>query len=136
MKLSYRGVNYEHTKPTLEVTEGEILGKYRGTGWRCHTLKEVPVLQPNMALTYRGVNYETNPAAGACRHLSQGVEAPAGGRPSIFSRSLADRRANTDVHRANLKRNLERRLQAARERGDEQLVSLLEAESRQLVELH
>lgn len=135
MKLSYRGVNYEYTPPTLEVTEGEILGKYRGVGWHCHTLKEIPVPQPNMALTYRGVNYETNPSAGACRNLSSRSTVFAGGRTSVSSRSVAVRKAIEDVHRANLQRNLERRLQTAKARGDEQLVSLLEAESKQLVEL-
>ncbi len=33
----------------------------------------------------------------------------------------------------NLLRNLERRLQVAKERGDQNLITLLEAESRQIV---
>ena len=134
MRLSYRGVNYEYTVPTLEVTEGEILGKYRGTGWHCHTLNETPVPRANMELSYRGVHYETNPAAGACGNLAFRSE-PLATRASVSSRSVAVRKQIDDVHRTNLKRNLDRRLQAAKARGDEQLVSLLEAESKQLVEL-
>ncbi len=132
MKLSYRGVNYEYSAPSLEVTEGEILGKYRGVGWHCHTLKEIPVPQSNTALTYRGVNYETNPSVGGCRSLPG--RSMLSGRVPVSSRSLAVRQAIDEVHRTNLRRNLERRLQAAKARGDEQLVSLLEAESKQLVE--
>jgi hypothetical protein len=36
------------------------------------------------------------------------------------------------VHHANLRRNLERRLHAARQRGDLALIKMLEAESREL----
>lgn len=58
MKLSYRGVSYKAEPTTLEVTEGEIRGMYRGQAWKRH--------QPNLTrhgLTtpvesiYRGVAY-------------------------------------------------------------------------------
>ncbi len=135
MKLSYRGVSYEHSPSTLEVTEGEILGKYRGIGWHCHTLKEMPVPQPNMALKYRGVAYNTNPAAattGSCNvRVTAANVASAVARPVVASKVL--NKELEAVHRFNLQRNLERRLQVARERGDLALINLLEAESRQLV---
>jgi hypothetical protein len=35
----------------------------------------------------------------------------------------------SQVHRVNMQKNLQRRLQAARAKGDEQLVRLLEAEA-------
>jgi hypothetical protein len=35
----------------------------------------------------------------------------------------------SETHRVNLQRNVQRRLEAARARGDEQLVRLLEAEA-------
>lgn len=35
----------------------------------------------------------------------------------------------SDTHRANLQKNLQRRLEAARAKGDEQLIRLLEAEA-------
>jgi hypothetical protein len=46
---------------------------------------------------------------------------------------LAARKAIEEIHRENIRRNLERRLQAARERGDQDLIRLLEAESKQLL---
>ena len=54
MKLCYRGISYEST-PTLEVTEGEILGKYRGTPWFSRHLS-VPyfVRRSTFGLKYRG----------------------------------------------------------------------------------
>ncbi len=36
MKLSYRGVSYEIEPSTLEVTEGEVGGLYRGQAWRVY----------------------------------------------------------------------------------------------------
>lgn len=58
MKLFYRGVSYEAEPETLEVTEGEIGGTYRGHSWRVHH----PTRQPHtngrpVALHYRGVAY-------------------------------------------------------------------------------
>ncbi len=32
----YRGANYEPHDTLIEVTEGEIVGKYRGSPWRSH----------------------------------------------------------------------------------------------------
>ncbi|QZZ19758.1 hypothetical protein J5X98_20935 [Leptothermofonsia sichuanensis E412] len=38
----------------------------------------------------------------------------------------------SETHRANLQKNLQRRLEAARAKGDEQLIRLLEAEANYL----
>ena len=132
MKLSYRGVSYEHSSPTLEVTEGEILGKYRGASWRCHTLKETPIPQPNVALKYRGVGYNPSHITTPDGVCNVRVTAAKVASPVVFSKNLVNK-AIENTHRDNLRRNLERRLQVARERGDQVLVNLLEAESKQLV---
>ncbi len=63
MKLNYRGVSYEYNPPTVEITEGEVVGKYRGLDWRFHNLKKPPVLQPPANLTYRGVAYKNQLSA-------------------------------------------------------------------------
>jgi hypothetical protein len=57
MKLTYRGVSYEYTPPTIETTEGELAGKYRGLDWRFCNLKKAPVQQATVELMYRGVAY-------------------------------------------------------------------------------
>ncbi|MGA7934741.1 MAG: DUF4278 domain-containing protein [Kovacikia sp.] len=133
MKLSYRGVSYESNPLTLEVTESEILGKYRGANWHCHTLKELPIPQPNRTLTYRGVLYNTNQTEEQNQtDLASGNttrSARSGAIPKVFP----IRKQTEQVHRTNLLRNLERRLQVAKEHGDQNLINLLEAESKQLV---
>lgn len=55
-KLIYRGVNYEHSAPTVEVTEGAIAGKYRGQVWKSCNVEKTPDIQPNFDLKYRGVS--------------------------------------------------------------------------------
>ncbi|WP_421658783.1 DUF4278 domain-containing protein [Leptothermofonsia sp. ETS-13] len=132
MKLSYRGVNYEYQPLTLEVTENEILGKYRGVNWRCHTLNEMPVPQADRVLKYRGVAYHTNRNVETCQADSTQSARPRAIKP-VAASAVVTRKAIEETHRENLRRNLERRLQAARERGDQNLVNLLEAESRQLL---
>lgn len=39
MKLSYRGVKYEATLPTVATTEGKKIGHYRGLSIREHVVK-------------------------------------------------------------------------------------------------
>jgi hypothetical protein len=59
VKLFYRGVSYEAEPPTLEVTEGEIGGMYRGHAWRVHTAAQQPLRYGMpVKLTYRGVAYK------------------------------------------------------------------------------
>ncbi|MCL1469723.1 DUF4278 domain-containing protein [Argonema antarcticum] len=55
-KLIYRGVNYEHSSGNLEVTEGEIAGKYRGQIWKSCNVEKTPEIQPNFELKYRGMS--------------------------------------------------------------------------------
>jgi hypothetical protein len=142
MRLSYRGASYEYTPPTLEVTESEILGKYRGQTWKRQTLQTVPE-QPVQELKYRGVAYVTD-QAGKVRTVAQSRSLPAVEtvvRPVTnqtfrpISAVNAFRRNRTDwaeVHRHNLMQNLEHRIQVAKERGDQNLVNQLETEMRHL----
>jgi hypothetical protein len=57
MKLNYRGIQYNYQPPTVETTEAEVAGTYRGLDWRFRHLKKAPVLSPTKNLTYRGVSY-------------------------------------------------------------------------------
>ncbi|MFE1744155.1 DUF4278 domain-containing protein [Coleofasciculus sp. H7-2] len=138
MKLSYRGVSYEKTSPTLEVTESEIVGKYRGQTYNIAYPRHIVVPDAIVNLNYRGVPYfigktgTTRDALQRQNFLSEGM-AP-----------LSDRKLPTDTNRqkvldnaakshlANIHRSLEHRLQVAKAKGDENLIRLLEAESKQL----
>lgn len=55
-KLIYRGVNYEHSSPTVEVTEGKIAGKYRGQVWKSCNVEKKAESQQTFDLKYRGVS--------------------------------------------------------------------------------
>jgi hypothetical protein len=131
MKLSYRGAAYNYNPPVLEVTEGEILGKYRGVNWHCHTLEEMPIPQVSHTLTYRGSSYGGRKAEKIIpATIAQTCASKA--RRLLHIPDTLPAKEIARVHQANLQRNLERRLQSAKQRGDLNLVRLLEAESRAL----
>ncbi|PLZ30745.1 hypothetical protein CBP27_22845, partial [Fischerella thermalis WC542] len=46
MKLTYRGVDYESNPLAVEMTPGEMGGKYRGQQWRRHYPRHIPIPQP------------------------------------------------------------------------------------------
>lgn len=60
IKLSYRGLNYEHNPPEVKLTGDEIIGKYRGQVWKSPIAEEPTIIQPTFTLKYRGasVNYQ------------------------------------------------------------------------------
>jgi hypothetical protein len=133
MKLIYRGVDYEYTQPTLEVTEGEILGRYRGAAWRCQTVQELPIPRSGSRLSYRGVSYSSDSTASPIEalHPMQVAQAIAT-RRTIPCTTGPLRQEVARLHQANVRRNLEHRLQVAKQHGDRQLIALLEAERGQL----
>jgi hypothetical protein len=57
MKLSYRGISYDYTPPTVESNQTEDTGKFRGVDIRFRTVQKAPVQQPTLDLVYRGVAY-------------------------------------------------------------------------------
>ncbi|MGI0489590.1 DUF4278 domain-containing protein [Pantanalinema rosaneae CENA516] len=153
MKLSYRGATYDYTPPSLEVTEAEVLNQHQYASRNCHTLQENTIPNPNVPLSYRGVTYTRGQIAAAERSLGHSnvtltyrgatyrSHAANAAMPVAVARTeqavvIPDRvpvlREVGKIHQANLRRNLERRLQVARAQGNFSLVSLLEAESRQL----
>jgi hypothetical protein len=132
MKLTYRGVCYEAEPATLEVTEGEIGGTYRGQNWKFHYVKHVPEPQPVHDLKWRGVAYNTGkpvaiqPTATA-QPQSERVVTPAR-RKRVKAMDAATR-----THLANIRSRLEHRLEIAKASGNKQLVQQLEEESKQTV---
>jgi hypothetical protein len=130
MKLIYRGSTYEYdpTQPRgrekerrFEDVREPFLLMYRGNIYRLDPNQSAQATyQPRSAyqLIYRGNTYWVQP---------EGEQVAPTATGSDTLRNLAS------VHRANLQRNLQRRIQVARERGDQALLALLEAEQRQLV---
>jgi hypothetical protein len=63
MKITYRGVEYDYTPPTVETVPTSEVGKYRGVDIRFRAVKKAPVQQPTLDMVYRGVAYSTQPTA-------------------------------------------------------------------------
>ena len=58
MKLHFHGNTYEDHHTELEVAEGAIGGRYRGTPWKMHRiLKRQQLRSDSSQLKYRGVTY-------------------------------------------------------------------------------
>lgn len=134
MKLCYRGVSYEFNPAQAKVVPSEIVGKYRGSSFSPSVVVENPVPQPVMDLKYRGVAYQTNTQGQVVNQLS----------PSDVEQAVAPTPASTigwrrqssselvQAHRNSIINTLERRLQIAYSKGDQHLISLLEAERNQV----
>lgn len=133
MKLSYRGVSYEYEPPTLDMMEGEVAGKYRGQEWRVRYPRHMPVAQPTFDLNYRGVAYRTGQPADA-RMSATAASAQPTPVWAVSTRNSAHTFVSevSKIHSNNMCQNLERRIQAARARGDQQLLQMLEKEAQQL----
>ncbi|MEG4170776.1 MULTISPECIES: DUF4278 domain-containing protein [unclassified Microcoleus] len=122
MKLTYRGSNYEYDIPTVDMVEGEVAGKYRGQNWNYRYPRHIP--NPKK---YGGPNYTKKRDAQAGDGNVAAANAPGAVKSYPTVMEVAQ------VHRANLCNILDRRKQAAKAKGDETLLRLLEIESRQMV---
>lgn len=126
MSLSYRGVKYENSSPVLEVTEGEIGGTYRGQHWRHHYVRHIPEPAFVQDMKYRGVAYRTSQPAIAVSTAAMTS------RRTVSANHRRDREKELDevtrTHMSNIRSSLERRMQVAKARGDENLIHLLEQE--------
>lgn len=134
MQLSYRGAIYQNDLPTVEMTEGEIGGKYRGQAWNYRYARHIPVPQPTPQLKYRGASYckDSRANAEACFAAPSAEETPARVVPSCGrGHKVID--DLEEIHLANIRRRLEYRLEVAKNRGDRDLLRMLEAECHQLV---
>ncbi|MGB2925221.1 MAG: DUF4278 domain-containing protein [Limnothrix sp.] len=138
MKLTYRGVSYDRNPSSLEVMEGDILGKYRGQVIRSHAPAAAlnrPEVE-SMLLHYRGCVY---PQMTSVVKLSTPVkrQAPAASCP-VQSPTLSTfmNRDVRQVHIENMRNSLEARIRTAQAHGDERLVNLLQRESSQLWPSH
>ncbi|MEM7795115.1 MAG: DUF4278 domain-containing protein [Cyanobacteria bacterium P01_C01_bin.118] len=139
MKLTYRGVEYDHNPPMLEVSESDILCKYRGRTHRYAYVRHIPFPQNQATLTYRGAAYQTD------RHgQRQAVhQAETKSMFSAFQRKLAELtplmderrqllRESARSHSESIQRSLEHRISVAREQGNINLLQQLEDEMRQM----
>ena len=140
MKLTYRGLAYEYNPIPVKVNPGETVGKYRGVTWRRYELKSVPTSQSFAQLKYRGVPYCIG-APQTIQHKSEVItlhNSRAKSTQEINNWFRSNNRLKnkkdelTKIHLSNIRKNLERRLQIAKQKGDNDLVCLLEEEAKQM----
>ncbi|WP_299489108.1 DUF4278 domain-containing protein [Acaryochloris sp. IP29b_bin.137] len=147
MKYSYRGVEYTPVSPSLEVTETEILGSYRGTPSRRRHYAATNLHQPTHVMKYRGVGYGEEGSTSSI--LPEQVSAPAPKIPDVVPQSIAagsainhsrpsghlgirDISELEKVHNTFIRQTLEHRLAVAKRKGDQGLIQMLEQEQHQL----
>lgn len=131
MKLTYRGANYEYNPLNCELPATEMSGKYRGVAWKRDYPRHIPHTQPVAELKYRGVGYYVgDPLDVELMRLSKEHTNSASETQPCKIKKFGDELGRT--HLANIRRNLEHRLEVAREKGDCNLVRLLEEEVKQL----
>ena len=121
MKLTYRGANYEYDIPTVDMIEGEVAGKYRGQNWNYRYPRHIP--NPKK---YGGPNYTKKQDSQAGDRDVAAASAPGAVKSYPTVVEVAQ------VHRANICNILDRRQQAAKAKGDERLLRLLELEWQQM----
>lgn len=129
MKLCYRGVDYDYTPPTLEVTESELMGCYRGRLHHFSYVRHMPCPQPISAMQFRGHAYQTKAEGGfeSLATLPPVVTVPATPSPMVQARRQLLKEA-TRIHQENIRRSLDRRMAVAAAQGNRSLLSQLEAE--------
>ncbi len=103
---SYRALSH-----SLEVTEAEMFAQPALKGWTCETIAQMGIPQTNFSQA-------TQP------------EVPLkSGHSAIVRRS----RSVAEIHQGAIQRNVTRRMEAAKSRGDVTLLGALEAELRDLI---
>jgi hypothetical protein len=139
MELTYRGLHYDYDPPTIDMMEGEAGGLYRGCQWQTRYPRHVPVTQPSHSLKYRGVTYSSHGTT-----ENQTLNSVPATRPEeVTTVKKTDVVSNCkpkkaiwqeacQIHQANMCRNLERRMNVAKAKGDRTLMNLLEQESQDL----
>nr|WP_290222610.1 DUF4278 domain-containing protein [Trichocoleus desertorum] len=135
MKLSYRGAHYESELPTFQMMEGDVVGKYRGQNLRLQYSypKHIPVPQTPLDLKYRGVAYSTHRPMELEDLIKTQPAAVAASQTPLQNMRQRVLREVAETHRTNIYRSLERRLQVAKNLGDQRLIGMLESELQQIV---
>lgn len=134
MQLTYRGAQYDYTPRNTEaVREATVFRAlrptfnlhYRGSVYAVDPNVEsnLPVLKPTAQLLYRGAAYALN---GWAKPVTAATSKPA------FTGKAFNHTEFVLVHRNNLYSNLQHRLQVARDKGDQDLINLLERELQQI----
>ncbi len=126
MEISYCSSNRQYLPPTMEITEKEITRHNRRHTWQSNYPRH---LRPRESQFHRspGAIFHNGLAKPKTCHISCNSSEAL----NILKYQLIDQQVK-QAHLENVRRNLNRRLQKAKARGDQQLINLLNQESQQL----
>lgn len=149
MQLSYRGNHYTYEPASVDMVDSGVVGVYRGQTFPITYPRHIPVPQSVHTLTYRGASYRTTATGGIApvtqpQEQKRSVAQSAPVQPTYIQRSKpvsvpSNLRWSSNVqsieydkvHRSNIQRRLQQRIEAAKARGDLKLLNLLEHEMQQ-----
>lgn len=124
MQLSYRGIPYEKNSLSWEMKEGEVIGQYRGHEIHQKYPRHIPQIQPKFDLQYRGVAYSIS-AMPIEKKANFAPNQTPNSCPVSIRKQMKIEDNLTQIYLENVKRNLERRIEVAKSKGDSSLVRLL-----------
>jgi hypothetical protein len=122
MKLSYNGIAYEKPSLALDMTCGELKGKYRGQDWQYRYPHPIPRRHTKPPLTSRGVT----------QHILAERDSVNDCPVSLWEVQTVVTHELNQIHFENIRKSLEKRLQTAEKKGDIDLIQLLNREFEQL----
>jgi hypothetical protein len=135
--LRDRGVGHLHHSIVADDLELKSVGCFQGRPAVAYP-RHIPVPKMTANLQYRGIQYCVN-AEGGVEAIAPDAVSPVSTlatpevitmRPTINARKVLMRQLS-NVHRQNIQRSLQHRINTAKEHGDEQLVRHLELEMQQ-----
>ncbi|ELS01624.1 hypothetical protein Xen7305DRAFT_00013290 [Xenococcus sp. PCC 7305] len=126
MKISYCSSNHQYSPPTIEITEQAITSHNGQQTWKPNYPRHLGSRESQLHRSPGSIFHDGLAKPKTCHISCNNSEAF-----NILKYQLKDQKIQK-AHLENVRQNLNRRLQKARARGDEKLITLLNQESRQL----
>ena len=126
MKISSCSFNHQYSSPTIEITESEITSHNGRQAWKPNYPRHLNNRESQFHRSPGTIFHDRLAKPKTCHISCNKTEAF-----NILKYQLKDQEVQK-VHLENVRRNLNHRLQKAKDRGDQELINLLNQESQQL----
>ena len=126
MKISCCSLNRQYSPPTIEITESEITSHNRRQTWKMTYPRHFHSRKSQLHRSPGAIFHDGLAQPKTCHISCNKSEAF-----NILKYQLKDQEVKK-AHLENVRLNLNRRLQKAKAKGDQQLINLLNQESQQL----
>ncbi len=126
MKISCCSLNHQYSPPTIELTESEITSHRRRQTWEMTYPRHLHSRKSQFHRSPGAIFHDRLAKPKTCHISCNNSEVF-----NILKYQLKDQQVKK-AHLDNVRRNLDRRLQKAKAKGDQKLIDLLNQESQQL----